>query len=152
MPLYHTLGKIPSKRHTIFKKEDGSLHYEQLFGTIGFDGMSSLLYHLHRPTMVKEVNKSVDIEPKAAVKHNMKSRLLQGFTVKPEADHLQSRKVVLFNSDVHIALAAPQESLTDYFYKNADADELLFIHEGSGVLKTIFGEIPFDTSFWIKLA
>ncbi|GBF21870.1 MULTISPECIES: homogentisate 1,2-dioxygenase [Arenibacter] len=144
MPVYHKLGKIPPKRHTIFKKQDGSLHYEQLFGTIGFDGMSSLMYHLHRPTMVKEVGKSFDVSPKALVSHNIKSRLLKGFEVKPMNDYLESRSVMLFNSDVHISLAAPKNSLTDYFYKNADADELLFVHKGTGVLKTMLGEIRFE--------
>ena len=144
MPLYHKLGKIPPKRHTIFKKKDGSLHYEQLFGTIGFDGMSSLMYHLHRPTMVKEAGKSFDVSPKAMVSHNIKSRLLKGFEVEPMNDYLESRSVMLFNSDVHISLAAPKKSLTDYFYKNADADELLFVHKGTGVLKTMLGEIKFE--------
>jgi homogentisate 1,2-dioxygenase len=144
MPLYHKLGIIPPKRHTIFKKKDGSLHYEQLFGTIGFDGMSSLMYHLHRPTMVKEAGKSFDVSPKAMVAHNIKSRLLKGFEVEPMNDYLESRSVMLFNSDVHISLASPKKSLTDYFYKNADADELLFIHKGTGVLKTMLGEIKFE--------
>eukprot|EP01089_Gocevia_fonbrunei_P002745 TRINITY_DN1264_c0_g1_i5.p1 TRINITY_DN1264_c0_g1~~TRINITY_DN1264_c0_g1_i5.p1 ORF type:complete len:386 (+),score=56.03 TRINITY_DN1264_c0_g1_i5:1876-3033(+) len=144
MPLYHKLGKIPPKRHTIFKKKDGSLHYEQLFGTIGFDGMSSLMYHLHRPTMVKDAGKSFDVSPKAMVSHNIKSRLLKGFEVEPMNDYLESRSVMLFNSDVHISLAAPKNSLTDYFYKNADADELLFVHKGTGVLKTMLGEIRFE--------
>jgi len=143
MPIYHTLGNIPHKRHTIFKKKDGSLHYEQLFGTIGFDGMSSLLYHLYRPTQVKEVRKSTDLRPVAAVPHNIKSRLLKGFEIRPEADFLESRKIVLFNKDINIGLAAPQQSQTDYFYKNADADELLFIHKGKGTLHTLLGEIPF---------
>lgn len=149
MPLYHKLGKIPHKRHTIFKKEDGTLHYEQLFGTIGFDGMSSLMYHLHRPTMVKEVGKSIDMRPKAAVEHNIKSRLLKGFQVRPENDFLDSRKVVLFNNDVHVSLAAPKKSMTDYFYKNTDADEMLFIHKGTGILKTMLGEIPFEYGDYI---
>lgn len=144
MPLYHTLGKIPHKRHTTFRKEDGSLHYEQLFGTIGFDGMSSLMYHLHRPTQVKEAGQSTDVRPVAAVQYNIKSRLLKGFDIRPEPDFLESRKTILFNKDVHISLAAPKESLKDYFYKNADADELLFIHKGSGTLKTLLGEIPFE--------
>jgi len=144
MPLYHKLGKIPPKRHTIFKKKDGGLHYEQLFGTIGFDGMSSLMYHLHRPTMVKDAGKSFDVSPKAMVSHNIKSRLLKGFEVKPMNDYLESRTVVLFNSDVHVSLAAPKKSMTDYFYKNADADELLFVHKGTGVLKTMLGEIRFE--------
>ena len=67
MPFYHKLGEIPKKRHTIFKKQDGGLYYEQLFGTVGFDGMSSLLYHTHRPTMVKKINGSTDISPKIAI-------------------------------------------------------------------------------------
>ncbi|PXX25961.1 homogentisate 1,2-dioxygenase [Arenibacter sp. ARW7G5Y1] len=144
MPLYHRLGKIPSKRHTVFKKQDGGLHYEQLFGTIGFDGMSSLMYHLHRPTMVKEVGKSFDVSPKAMVSLNIKSRLLKGFEVEPMNDYLESRSVMLFNSDVHISLAAPKKSMMEYFYKNADADELLFVHEGTGVLKTMLGELRFE--------
>ena len=144
MPLYHKLGKIPQKRHTVFKKIDGTLHYEQLFGTIGFDGMSSLLYHLYRPTMVKEVGTTVDVSPKAAERYNIKSRLLKGFQVRPEDDFLKSRKIVLFNSDVNVGLAAPKKSMTGYFYKNADADELLFIHRGSGTLKTFLGEIAFE--------
>ena len=137
MPLYHKLGRIPQKRHTQFRKEDGSLHYEQLFGTIGFDGMSSLMYHLHRPTQVKEVGKTLDVSPRAAVEYNIKSRLLKGLDIRPENDYLESRKTVLFNSDVHLALAAPKKSMTDYFYKNTDADELLFIHKGTGTLKTL---------------
>tara|TARA_R110001592_G_scaffold72390_2_gene221053 strand:- start:15399 stop:16559 length:1161 start_codon:yes stop_codon:yes gene_type:complete len=143
MPFYHQLGKIPHKRHTTFKKENGDLHYEQLFGTEGFSGMSSLLYHLHRPTMVKSVGKSIDLNPKAAVKHNVKSRMLEGFKVKPEADYLKSRTTVLFNNDVHISLAAPTKSQTDYFYKNADADEMIFVHQGTGTLKTLLGNLSF---------
>ena len=49
MPIYHHLGKFPNKRHTQFRKANGELYHEELFGTIGFDGMSSLLYHLHPP-------------------------------------------------------------------------------------------------------
>lgn len=143
MPQYHQLGKIPHKRHTTFKKEDGSIHYEQLFGTIGFDGMSSLMYHLHRPTMVKEVNKSYSVAPKIASEKNMLSLAMEGFKVPAETDYLESRKTVLVNSDCHIVLAAPKHSQTEYFYKNADCDELIFIHKGSGTLKTQLGNITF---------
>lgn len=143
MPFYQKLGKIPHKRHTTFKKEDGGLHYEQLFGTEGFSGMSSLLYHLHRPTQVVSVKAGIDVNPKAAIDHNITSRMLKGFQVPPKDDYLESRTPVLFNSDVHISLAAPRKSLTEYFYKNADADEMLFIHRGTGVLKTLMGNITF---------
>ncbi|MFY0594238.1 homogentisate 1,2-dioxygenase [Roseivirga sp.] len=144
MPFYHQLGKIPHKRHTTFKKEDGGYYYEQLFGTIGFDGMASTLYHIHRPTQVKEVIKSYDVSPKIAVEKNMLSLGLKGFSVPPKADYLESRTPVLVNSDCHIVLASPQKSLTEYFYKNTDCDEMIFVHEGSGTLKTLLGNIEFS--------
>lgn len=143
MPFYHKLGKIPEKRHVQFRKEDGSLYYEQLFGTIGFDGMSSNLYHLYRPTQVKSVGEPVDVSPEVAVANNMKSYRLHGFAVKPEKDYLKSRKAILTNADCTIILAAPQQSMGDYFYKNADADELIFVHKGSGKLRTFMGNIDF---------
>jgi homogentisate 1,2-dioxygenase len=144
MPIYHKLGKVPQKRHTQFEKPDGSLYYEQLFGTIGFDGMSSLSYHVHRPTQVKEIGKALDINPKIAVEKNITSRKFIGFDVAPKDDFLEAREPLLVNNDVHVGLAAPRKSLTDYFYKNADADEMLFIHKGSGILKTFLGNIPFE--------
>lgn len=143
MPFYHKLGRIPHKRHTTFKKKDGSLHYEQLFGTVGFDGMASLLYHNYRPTMVKDILGEKDMKPAIAVEKNMKARLLQGFKISAEKDFLDSRKSILLNNDINISLAAPQESLKDYFYKNADSDEVLFIHQGSGKLRTMLGNIDF---------
>ena len=151
MPRYHKLGKIPHKRHTTFKKSTGDYHYEQLFGTIGFDGMSSLLYHLHRPTQVKEILKSYSVEPKIAVERNMKSLRLHGFKVEPVDDYLESRVPVLVNSDCHIVLAAPKKSTKDYFYKNADADEVIFVHEGSGVLKTFLGNIEFSSGDYLMI-
>ena len=144
MPFYHKLGKIPPKRHTQFEKPEGGLYYEQLFGTEGFHGFASLLYHVHRPTQVKDIADPIDLTPVAALDKHVKAQMLRGFDVKPTADFLDSRTIVLFNNDVNIALAAPQKSMTSYFYKNADADEVLFVHKGKGVLKTLVGNIPFS--------
>ncbi|GAB4026988.1 homogentisate 1,2-dioxygenase [Spirosoma koreense] len=144
MPFYHTLGQIPPKRHTQFAKPDGGLYYEQLFGTIGFEGMASLLYHVHRPTMVRDVLGSKDVTPKLAVTTSMLSRKLIGFSLEAADDFLDSRVPLLVNNDLVFGLAAPRQSLTAYFYKNADADELLFVHRGSGKLRTLFGTIPFQ--------
>ena len=144
MPIYHHLGNIPQKRHTIFKSPKGNFYYEQLFGTEGFSGHSSLSYHVHRPTQVKEIIKSYSVQPKIAIDKNIKSLLLKGFEIKPTADFLESRKTLLLNSDCQIGLAAPTKSLTTYFYKNADADELIFIHKGKGKLRTFMGNINFE--------
>ena len=143
MPRYHTLGKIPHKRHTVFRKENGDIHFEQLFGTIGFDGMSSLLYHLHPPTQVSELKGHIDVSPKVAVEHNMQMRAFKGFDIPAHKDVLQSRIPVLTNNDVTLHLAQPQQSNTKYFYKNVDADEVIFIHNGEGKLKTQLGNTDF---------
>lgn len=151
MPFYHSLGTIPPKRHTIFRKPDGSLYYEQLFGTIGFDGMSTNLYHHQRPTQVKEIKGSYSVAPKIAIQNNIKSYRLHGFKINPEKDYLQSRKNVLTNSDVSIILSAPQNSTTEYFYKNTDADELIFVHRGSGTFRSHLGNLNFKYGDYILI-
>jgi homogentisate 1,2-dioxygenase len=144
MPRYHTLGNIPPKRHTVFKDAQGNFLYEELFGTVGFDGMSTLLYHTQRPTQVKKIVRSYDVAPKIGVQKNMRSISLKGFDVPPADDYLKSRVAVLVNSDCQISLAAPKRSLTEYFYKNTDADEVIFIHQGSGKLRSMLGNIDFE--------
>ncbi|MDG1171795.1 MAG: homogentisate 1,2-dioxygenase [Polaribacter sp.] len=143
MPFYHKLGLIPPKRHTQFRKKDGSLYYEQLFGTIGFDGMSTNSYHEHRPTMVKKIGKQYSVKPKIAKANNLQSYRFRGFQVSQEKDYLESRKVVLTNSDCNIILSAPKALTSSYFYKNTDADEVIFIHKGTGKLRTHLGNIDF---------
>ena len=143
MPRYHSLGKIPPKRHTIFRKEDGTLYQEELFGTAGFAGMSSLLYHHYPPTCVTEFAEPVNIRPKIAVEDNLKALSFKGFDIPKEQDYLKSKKTLFVNQDLHIGLAAPTNSTDAYFIKNADADEMIFVHEGSGVLKTTYGNIDF---------
>lgn len=151
MPFYQKSGRIPHKRHTTFRKEDGSLYHEELFGTIGFDGMSTLLYHEHPPTMVKEVLESVDVAPRVAVEKNMKAYLLEGFKVPATDDYLSARTPVLTNSDLTISLAAPRKSMSDYFYKNAQQDEMVFVHEGSGTLYTQMGALAFGPGDYLLI-
>ena len=143
MPFYHKLGNIPPKRHTQFRKSNGDLYYEQLFGTVGFDGMSTNSYHEQRPTQVKEIRSQYSVAPTISKSNNIQSYKLRGFDVAPQDDFLESRKIVLTNSDCHIVLAAPRKSTTHYFYKNTDSDEMIFIHQGSGKLRTIYGNLDF---------
>jgi len=144
MPFYHKLGQIPSKRHVQFRKPDGSLYAEELVSTEGFSSIYSLVYHSHPPTLVKAIGEPIDVSPKAAIAKNLQNRSFLTFKTKPEADYLASRKTLLFNRDLYINAAAPKQSMTDYFFKNSDADEIIFVHEGSGVLKTVFGSIQFE--------
>ena len=147
--LYHKLGSIPEKRHTIHEKSNGDLYYEQLFGTEGFHGVSSLLYHYHRPTMLSKIGDSIDLNPKPAINNNIVSRMLQGFNIKPKEDFIESRDPMLFNNDVQIDLASPKKGKAEYFYKISDCDEVLFIHKGEGTLRTMFGELRFKYADYV---
>ena len=151
MPHYYKLGTIPHKRHTQFRKPDGGLYSEQLFSTEGFSDDYALLYHTHPPTQIIKTEPQVDLSPKVAEEKMLKHRSLEGFKVKPVKDYLQSRVPVLVNADCHIVLAAPQESMKDYYYKNTDADEMIFVHEGSGIVHTQYGELPFAYGDYIIL-
>ena len=143
MPHYYSVGTIPHKRHTQFRQGDGSLYSEQLFSTEGFSNDYSLLYHIHPPTEIIATDEPYDVQPRIAEEKMLKHRSFEGFNIKPEADYLKSRKPVLVNNDCHIVLAAPSGSMENYFYKNADADELIFVHHGSGMLRTMYGELAF---------
>ncbi len=148
---YYTLGSIPQKRHTQFRKPDGGLYSEQLFSTEGFSNDYSLLYHCYPPTVITGTDNPVDVSPQVAEERMLKHRSFEGFKIKPADDYLKSRVPVLVNSDVHLSLAAPRQGMQGYFYKNADADEVLFIHEGSGVLHTQYGKVPFGYGDYVVI-
>jgi homogentisate 1,2-dioxygenase len=143
MPQYHILGTVPHKRHTVFRQPNGNLYAEELVSTEGFSNVYSLLYHLYPPTLVTSVGEPYSVIPEIAIANNLKHHSFQGFMTPPEADYIKSRKIILTNSDLHIALAAPSASMK-YFFKNADADEMIFIHVGSGTLHTAYGKIKFS--------
>lgn len=144
MPHYHKLGKIPPKRHTQFRNPNGDLYAEQLVSTEGFSDLYSLVYHCYPPTMVNAIDESYSVEPKIAIEKNLQHRSFLGFNVAQQDDYLKSRVPMLINNDLHISLAAPRKSMKDYFFKNSGADEMIFIHKGEGVLRSMYGNIHFS--------
>lgn len=151
MPLYRQVGKVPHKRHTVFRRPDGALYHEELVGTEGFSGISSLVYHLNPPTLVREFGNPYSVRPEIAVEENLRARSFTGFELEPKDDYLESRCTLFVNDDLHIGLAAPVKGSVNYFYKNADADELLFVHRGNGVLKTMYGSLDFSYGDYIVI-
>ncbi len=140
MPIYHQLGNIPQKKHTVFKNDKGQFYWEELFSTRGFSGIFSNLYHLHPPTRVKAVE-AIDhrqFEPWP----DAPKQPFHFFTHHaPEGGNmLSARKVFLHNSDVTLGTASFTEK-DDRFYRNARADEILFTHKGSGKLKSEYGTL-----------
>lgn len=143
MARYHQLGILPPKRHITFKKPDGSLYSEQLISSEGFADDYSITYHIHRPTRVLNIEKGIDVSPNYVDNDLLVNRSYQGFNIDAKDDFMDSRTIVLANDDVQISLAAPRKSMTDYFYKNSQAGEMIFIHIGSGKFKSMYGNINF---------
>ena len=151
MAHYISRGQVPEKRHTQFRSPSGKLYSEELFSTEGFSSDYSLLYHIHPPTQILSTDLPSPENIIIAEEKMLKHRSLEGFRLEAEDDFLQSRKPILVNNDLHISLAAPRLSMKDYFFKNADADELIFVHEGSGKLWTMYGSLAFKYGDYIQI-
>jgi homogentisate 1,2-dioxygenase len=150
MARYHTLGQIPRKRHTQFRKPDGTLYSEQVFGEEGFSGLQSILYHAHPPTQVGEYEFLRDVRPEADDNEGLRHLHITTQALKPSGDPVSGRVTLLFNDDVAIGICLPNKPM-EYFYKNADGDDLLFVHEGAGDLETMFGTIPYGKGDYLVI-
>ncbi len=142
MPRYVSMGRVPRKRHTQFRAPDGTLYSEEVFGTRGFSGISSILYHAHPPTQVTGFAPAGSVRPEFAEDGPLRHRHLKTAAARPGGDPITARRVLMANPDVSIALCLPDTPM-DYFYKNADGDDLLFTHQGTGRLETLFGTLTY---------
>ncbi|ARU61649.1 hypothetical protein CBW65_11950 [Tumebacillus avium] len=150
MPFYHKLGEVPAKRHTQFRQADGSLYREQLMSTKGFSDIYSLTYHINPPTQVTRVEKIRDIVIEKEEQGALKHRHFLAHRAELKGDPIDSRQVLMFNSDVSLAISKPTEEM-NYHYRNSDCDEVLFVHEGEGVLETIFGNLTYGKGDYLVI-
>src|SRR5690606_35166701 len=148
MPHYTQLGTIPKKRHTQFRRPDGALYSEEVFGTEGFVGPTSTLYHIHPPTQVTGWKPMYSTKPEYVETEVMRMRHLKTMDRKPQGDPITGRVVLMGNADVEMASCVAAEPL-NYPYKNGMADECLFIHFGSGVVESQFGTLKFGPKDYI---
>jgi homogentisate 1,2-dioxygenase len=139
---YVSMGSVPPKRHTQVRDDDGRLLVEEVMGYEGFSGNESILYHLHSPCDVASVGSFTPIALDEWVPDAHVHRLTDSAGMAPAGDPVFGRRVVLFNDDVEIAICKPAREL-DAFYRNGEGDEALFVHEGSGVVETIFGSLAY---------
>ncbi len=142
MPVYHTLGELPRKRHQIFRKPGGDLYAEEFIGNMGFSGLSSLLYRLHRPTEIREVRpvKSLAVQPAPA--EPLRHRHFRTCGLPETKSAVADRIPLLFNSDVLMSIVKPADAVSE-LYRNGQADEIVFAAAGGGVLESPFGRLPF---------
>lgn len=142
MPYYTKLGKMPAKRHVQFRRPDGALYSEELFGTEGFVGPTSTLYHIHPPTQVSGWKTMYSTKPEYVEQDVMRMRHTKTQHVKPQGDPVTGRIILFGNADVEMAVCNPAEAM-QYHFKNGQGDECLFFHYGSGVCHTMFGTLKF---------
>ncbi len=142
MPIYHQLGTIPRKRHTVFRQQDGRLYAEELMGNKGFEGLSSLIYHVHQPTAVRRVRPVKQLDWRADAAQPFHHRHFRTGRLPETGSATLDRIPLLFNDDVAISFVRP-EANDDFFYRNAQGDEIVYVSEGSGVLESLLGNIPF---------
>lgn len=150
MPFYRQMGNVPRKRHTQFRKEDGTLYREQVMGTKGFSGVQSILYHHNPPTAMTKA----EVYDKATVEYEQQGPLchrhFQSDRIERNGDFLTGRDYILGNDDLVIGVVKPTESMTHY-YRNGDGDELLFVHRGTGTVETMFGQLRYEPGDYIYL-
>jgi homogentisate 1,2-dioxygenase len=140
VPSYYRLGEVPPKRHVQFRAPSGDLYHEELFGAEGFSGRYSLLYHCGLPPQANEVSRVGSAAPAAWKADVHRQHHLRTTRVPVGGDPVRARVPLLFNDDVIVSLAVPTEA-PHRFYRNGTHDELVFVHEGQGVLATSFGEL-----------
>jgi homogentisate 1,2-dioxygenase len=141
MPFYHRLGTIPRKRHTVFKDEDGAYRYEHLMGNKGFTGPASLMYHLRRPTRLREVRLRETLKWEAEPDQRLRPRHLRLHRLPAGGSPVLDRTPVLFNRDVAVSFVQP-DAVDEFFYRNAQGDELLYLADGGGRLESTMGTLP----------
>lgn len=152
MTYYHRLGEIPPKRHTQFRQPNGSLYAEELVSSKGFSGIYSNLYHITPPTRVMAIGTPVPYGASIAKDYGLKQTHLSTSNVGVTGDdYLSARKVLLMNSDVKIALCNPKSRTMDYYYKNAEADEVVYIHDGKGCLLSQFGKLYVEAGDYVVI-
>ncbi len=149
MPFYQRLGDVPPKRHIQFR-DDGRLLTEEVLGLEGFSGIESILYHLNPPTQLMRIGEFEPIELEEWVPDEHHWHHFRTWDLDAEGDEISGRKVLMFNGDVTVALCRPTESM-EYFFRNGEGDEVVFVHEGSGTLETIFGDVPYREGDYVVI-
>jgi homogentisate 1,2-dioxygenase len=142
MPHYLKLGLMPQKRHVQFRRPDGCLYSEEVFGTEGFSGPTTTMYHIHPPTQVYGWKPLYGTKVEYVEPEIMRMRHVKSSPMKPKGDFVTGRVVLFGNSDCEMAVCNPAEQMA-YHYKNGQGDECLFIHFGSGVCHTMLGTLKF---------
>lgn len=149
MPTYLQKGKVPSKRHTQMRDKNGNLYYEEHMSREGFSDIYTNGYHVYPPTRISKVGKFRKLELKEKQDDTHRHHHFETFKLKEQGNWISGRIPLMFNNEVVLFSAAPKKDKTDFFYRNAAADEVLFIHKGKGLLESMMGNLEFGEGDYI---
>jgi homogentisate 1,2-dioxygenase len=145
MPVYRKLGSVPRKRHIAFPNEPGyrneGIYYEEVVTTAGFGRAYSIAYHLRPPTRVRKVEAAGSVKMQAVEEPVLRHHHFKSGQMKPGGDPVTGRVPILFNQDVSLSRCRPAQAQAE-LYRNATADEVIFVHKGQGILTSMFGVLP----------
>ncbi|MCA9767342.1 MAG: homogentisate 1,2-dioxygenase, partial [Gemmatimonadetes bacterium] len=150
MPIYHLMGSVPRKRHIVFRRPDGGLYAEELMGHEGFVGSSSLLYHIHPPTTVTRARRIREMRWEADTDTSLRHRHFRTALATTGGSATLDRIPLLFNADIAMSYVQPDRE-DDHFWRNSQADEVVYVVEGHGVLESVFGELPFRPGDYVVI-
>jgi homogentisate 1,2-dioxygenase len=144
------MGEFPQKRHVQFRKENGGLYREEVMGLEGFSGIQSILYHHFMPPRVLKTEQLGSAELEYADFGALRHRAFTTGDLAAGGDPVSARRILLGNRDVTLGVSRPTESMP-YYYRNAQAYEVWFTHEGAGTLRTQFGRLPFKEGDYLVI-
>jgi homogentisate 1,2-dioxygenase len=146
---YHSLGEVPAKRHAQTRR-DGKLLVEEVLGYEGFSGNESILYHLHSPCRLDQVGEFRSIVRDEWVPETHVHRLADTRPIDAGGDPLSARRLLMYNADIEVWVAKPDAAMTGY-YRNGEGDEVVYVHRGSGVVRTLFGTLPYREKDYVVI-
>ncbi len=117
-------------------------------GNMGFVGPASLLYHVRHPTAVRALRTVGDLKRESAPSEPLRHRHFRTNHLSEPGDTITGRIPLLFNNDVSMSIVHPSEKVSS-FYRNAQADEIVFVSSGEGVLESAFGSITFSSGDYL---
>ncbi|RKZ12197.1 homogentisate 1,2-dioxygenase [bacterium] len=150
MPFYHRLGEVPAKRHVVVPRTGGGYRFEHLMGNLGFKGPQSLLYTLRRPTTVTSIETAWHTPREAEADSSLRMRHLHSQQLETGPSAVKDRVLMLFNDDLGISVARPATA-DSFFYRNARADEIVYVTVGEGVLESQFGNLRYRSGDYLVI-
>ncbi len=139
MDIPYVRGRVATQAHVGLP--EGT--YEEEYARNGFFGRYAHFYRKNAP--VGWVSIEGPLKPRS---YDLRPGFVSDGASDGSSDYFAARKPVLGNDDVRLSLVGLSAPMA-YLARNADADELFFVHAGAGRLETDFGPLPYEAGDYL---